>query len=202
MRRLHALVLAVALAGGVAAASLVTHAQQQPAASRARDRNRAGWRHSGPGGCRRSRQARDAGEGSAAVRLRGRRGRRGTDDRLVHADLRGGCPRLPPLPQHLRQPPRHQRLTLLRPRRSPQWACRSRALVFDRLSPEARQVAMKAAKTYLGDKKETPNYMGVFGIDLSLKSYTPSPGTPRSSGRASTASTAGHRHRLVSTRSG
>ena len=40
------------------------------------------------------------------------------------------------------------------------------ALVFDRLSPEARQVAMKAAKTYLGDKKETPNYMGVFGIDL------------------------------------
>jgi len=47
------------------------------------------------------------------------------------------------------------------------------ALVFDRLSPEARQVAMKAAKTYLGDKKETPNYMGVFGIDLSLKSYTP-----------------------------
>jgi len=46
------------------------------------------------------------------------------------------------------------------------------ALVFDRLSPEARQVAMKAAKTYLGDRKETPNYMGVFGIDLSLKSYT------------------------------
>src|SRR5689334_11241123 len=32
MRRLHALVLAVTLAGGVAAASLVTQAQQQPAA--------------------------------------------------------------------------------------------------------------------------------------------------------------------------
>ena len=47
------------------------------------------------------------------------------------------------------------------------------ALVFDRLSPEARQIAIKAAKSYLGDKKETANYMGVFGIDLSLKPYTP-----------------------------
>ena len=47
------------------------------------------------------------------------------------------------------------------------------ALVFDRLTPDGRQVAIKAAKSYLGDKKETPNYMGVFGIDLSLKSYTP-----------------------------
>jgi VWFA-related protein len=47
------------------------------------------------------------------------------------------------------------------------------ALVFDRLSPEARGVAIHAAKSYLGDKKETANYMGVFGIDLSLKPYTP-----------------------------
>ncbi len=47
------------------------------------------------------------------------------------------------------------------------------ALVFDRLTPEGRQVAIKAAKGYLGDKKETPNYMGVFGIDLSLKAYVP-----------------------------
>jgi VWFA-related protein len=47
------------------------------------------------------------------------------------------------------------------------------ALVFDRLTPEARQIAIKAAKSYLGDKQETANYMGVFGIDLSLKSYTP-----------------------------
>ena len=47
------------------------------------------------------------------------------------------------------------------------------ALVFDRLTPEGRQVAIKAAKSYLGDKKETANYMGVFGIDLSLKAYVP-----------------------------
>jgi len=47
------------------------------------------------------------------------------------------------------------------------------ALVFDRLTPEARQVAIKAAKGYLGEKKETANYMGVFGIDLSLKAYVP-----------------------------
>src|SRR4029453_7289370 len=46
-------------------------------------------------------------------------------------------------------------------------------LVFDRLTAEARQVAIKAAKGYLGDKKETANYMGVFGIDLSLKPYVP-----------------------------
>ena len=45
--------------------------------------------------------------------------------------------------------------------------------MFDRLTPDARQVAIKAAKSYLGDKKETANYMGVFGIDLSLKWYTP-----------------------------
>ena len=47
------------------------------------------------------------------------------------------------------------------------------ALVFDRLTPEGRQVAIKAAKGYLGDKKETLNYMGVFGIDISLKAYVP-----------------------------
>jgi VWFA-related protein len=47
------------------------------------------------------------------------------------------------------------------------------ALVFDRLTPDARHVAIKAAKEYLGDKKETANYMGVFGIDLSLKPYVP-----------------------------
>jgi len=47
------------------------------------------------------------------------------------------------------------------------------ALVFDRLTPDARHVAIEAAKTYLGDKKETANFIGVFGIDLSLKSYSP-----------------------------
>jgi hypothetical protein len=51
--------------------------------------------------------------------------------------------------------------------------CRFTALVFDRLTPDARHVAIEAAKSYLGDKKETANYIGVFGIDLSLKSYAP-----------------------------
>lgn len=47
------------------------------------------------------------------------------------------------------------------------------ALVFDRLSPEARRLAVQAAQGYLGPKEETPNYIGIFGIDLSLTPYAP-----------------------------
>ncbi len=47
------------------------------------------------------------------------------------------------------------------------------ALVFDRLSPEARRLAVQAAQGYLGAKEETPDYIGIFGIDLSLAAYAP-----------------------------
>ena len=42
------------------------------------------------------------------------------------------------------------------------------ALVFDRLSPEARRLAVQAAKGYLGEQTETPSYIGIFSVDLSL----------------------------------
>ncbi len=47
------------------------------------------------------------------------------------------------------------------------------ALVFDRLSPEARRLAVQAAQSYLGKKEEAPNYIGIFGIDLALTPYAP-----------------------------
>ncbi|MEO6238628.1 MAG: VWA domain-containing protein [Vicinamibacterales bacterium] len=47
------------------------------------------------------------------------------------------------------------------------------ALVFDRLGPEARQLAVKAAMGYIGAQTETPSYIGIFGVDLSLSSYAP-----------------------------
>jgi VWFA-related protein len=47
------------------------------------------------------------------------------------------------------------------------------ALVFDRLSPEARRLAVQAAQAHLGTKEETPDYIGIFGIDLSLTPYAP-----------------------------
>jgi VWFA-related protein len=47
------------------------------------------------------------------------------------------------------------------------------ALVFDRLSPEARQLAIRAARSYLGTQAETPSYIAVFTVDLSLTSYSP-----------------------------
>jgi VWFA-related protein len=47
------------------------------------------------------------------------------------------------------------------------------ALVFDRLSPEARRLAVKAAQSYLGNKAEAPNYIGIFGIDLAMTPYAP-----------------------------
>lgn len=43
------------------------------------------------------------------------------------------------------------------------------ALVFDRLSPDARARARTAALTYVGNEAERPDdFIGVFGIDLSL----------------------------------
>ncbi len=45
------------------------------------------------------------------------------------------------------------------------------ALVFDRLSPEARQIAVKAAQGYIGGKEQTGSHVGIFSIDLSLRSY-------------------------------
>lgn len=47
------------------------------------------------------------------------------------------------------------------------------ALVFDRLSPEARRLAVQAAQSYLGSGQDAPAYIGVFGIDLALTPYAP-----------------------------
>lgn len=47
------------------------------------------------------------------------------------------------------------------------------AIVFDRLSPEARRLAVQAAQGYLGNNDEGPGYIGIFGVDLSLTSYSP-----------------------------
>lgn len=45
------------------------------------------------------------------------------------------------------------------------------ALVFDRLSPEARAFAHKAALGYVGQAGQIQSLVGVFGIDLSLITY-------------------------------
>jgi VWFA-related protein len=47
------------------------------------------------------------------------------------------------------------------------------ALVFDRLTPDARRLAVKAAQAYVGSQTETPSYIGIFGVDLSMNSYAP-----------------------------
>lgn len=47
------------------------------------------------------------------------------------------------------------------------------ALVFDRLSPEARRLAVQAAQNYLGTKEEAPGYIGIFSVDLALTPYAP-----------------------------
>jgi VWFA-related protein len=47
------------------------------------------------------------------------------------------------------------------------------ALVFDRLTPDARRLAVKAAQAYLGTKEQTPSYFGIFSVDLALTSYVP-----------------------------
>jgi VWFA-related protein len=47
------------------------------------------------------------------------------------------------------------------------------AIVFHGLSPEARKRAVQSAQSYLGDKEEMSNYIGIFGIDLSLVPMVP-----------------------------
>jgi VWFA-related protein len=47
------------------------------------------------------------------------------------------------------------------------------ALVFDRLSPENQRLAVNAAQSYLGNKEQAPNYIGIFGVDLALTPYAP-----------------------------
>ncbi|HEU4926379.1 MAG TPA: VWA domain-containing protein, partial [Vicinamibacterales bacterium] len=45
------------------------------------------------------------------------------------------------------------------------------ALAFDRLTPEARALAHRAALGYIGQGNQAPSLMGVFGIDLTLSTY-------------------------------
>jgi VWFA-related protein len=47
------------------------------------------------------------------------------------------------------------------------------ALVFDRLSPEGRRTAAQAARNYLGTKEESPDFVAVYGVDLTLTPYVP-----------------------------
>jgi VWFA-related protein len=47
------------------------------------------------------------------------------------------------------------------------------ALLFDRLDPEARQLAVQASQSYLGSKAEAPGYVGVFSIDLAMSPLAP-----------------------------
>jgi VWFA-related protein len=47
------------------------------------------------------------------------------------------------------------------------------AIVFHGLSLESRKRAVQAAQTYLGEKEEMPNYIGIFGVDLSLVPLVP-----------------------------
>jgi VWFA-related protein len=47
------------------------------------------------------------------------------------------------------------------------------ALVFDRLSPDARRVAKTAALTYVDKGRRDTDVVGVFGIDLALRSLQP-----------------------------
>ena len=47
------------------------------------------------------------------------------------------------------------------------------ALVFHELSPEGRQLALDAARSYLGEKEEMAHYVGIFSIDLTLRPLVP-----------------------------
>jgi VWFA-related protein len=47
------------------------------------------------------------------------------------------------------------------------------ALVFDRLSPEARRLAVQASQSYLGTKEQSPSYIGIFGVDNAMTPYAP-----------------------------
>ena len=113
----------------------------------ARRRHRERRRHCRPRRRRRARQARAAGPGSDRGRLRDVRGRRGPDDRLVHADPGGSCTRRRRRrPPHLRrrQPRRRlRRVESRRARRSPR-SCSTAS------SPENRKRAVQAAQAYLG----------------------------------------------------
>ncbi|HEX8474514.1 MAG TPA: VWA domain-containing protein [Pyrinomonadaceae bacterium] len=63
-----------------------------------------------------------------------------------------------------------------RPQSSPPWNTNrvsAVALVFDRLSPDARVRARDAALNYVGDEVRPDDFIGVFGIDLSLRVLQP-----------------------------
>jgi VWFA-related protein len=47
------------------------------------------------------------------------------------------------------------------------------AFVFDRLTPESRRLAVKAAQNYFGTKEEAPGYVGIFSVDLGLAPFAP-----------------------------
>ena len=47
------------------------------------------------------------------------------------------------------------------------------AIVFHGLSPEGRRRAVQAAQSYVGDREELANYIGIFGIDLTLSPLSP-----------------------------
>jgi VWFA-related protein len=47
------------------------------------------------------------------------------------------------------------------------------AIVFHGLSPEGRRRAVEAAQAYVGSKEELANYIGIFGIDLTLTPLAP-----------------------------
>jgi VWFA-related protein len=47
------------------------------------------------------------------------------------------------------------------------------AILFDRLSPDARRRAVQAAQNYLGNKEEASGYIGIFGVDNALTPYAP-----------------------------
>ena len=47
------------------------------------------------------------------------------------------------------------------------------ALVFDRLSPEARRLAVQAAQNYVGPREQAPIHIGLFDVDLALTPYAP-----------------------------
>ena len=47
------------------------------------------------------------------------------------------------------------------------------AILFDRLSPDARRRAVQAAQNYLGTKEEASGYIGIFGVDNALTPYAP-----------------------------
>jgi VWFA-related protein len=47
------------------------------------------------------------------------------------------------------------------------------AIVFDSMSPQSRRSAVQAAQRYIGTKEETANFVGIFGLDLTLRPLVP-----------------------------